>query len=373
MIEIRSGDREAAFDVPFNAYPEDSPYVSPMKSDVLRLLDPNANPLVTDGHGRFELFTAHRAGRPVGRILACIHDGSNKRHNTKAAQFGFFDCGDDEAVADALLQRAEDWARGRGADTIAGNFNLTAMQMIGVVTEGFEHTPYTDMIWTPPYLITHLERRGYRRTFPMATHETDLKTFDPETLLGPKQRAILTDPAFSWKKITRRTFRRRMEEARALLNEAFDPNPMFVPVTAEEYHFQAGEMMWIMDTRLPVLVHHEGKPAGVVVTIPDLNPFVRASGARFSWAMPLHFVRHRLNRKRAVSIYNAVSPRLQGRGLNSVMQYKLITAAKKSGYTHLGGTWIGDVNGASLKQMEYINARPLHRLHLFSRPLREDA
>ena len=35
-------------------------------------------------------------------------------------------------------------------------------------------------------------------------------------------------------------------------------------------------MMWIMDPRLSVVVYHDGKPAGVIVCIPDLNPFMRA-------------------------------------------------------------------------------------------------
>src|SRR5689334_3723293 len=34
MIELRTGDRRAAFDVPFNVYDAASPYVSPMWSDL---------------------------------------------------------------------------------------------------------------------------------------------------------------------------------------------------------------------------------------------------------------------------------------------------------------------------------------------------
>ena len=89
------------------------------------------NPLARDGRGAFELFTAHRDGRPVGRIVAAMHDASNRRHGTRRGQFGFFDCADDPAVADALLSAAEAWVRERGAEEIVGNFNLTAMQMVG--------------------------------------------------------------------------------------------------------------------------------------------------------------------------------------------------------------------------------------------------
>ena len=40
-----------------------------------------------------------------------------------------------------------------------------------------------------------------------------------------------------------------MEEARLLLNDGFHDNPMFVPLTAEEFQFQAGELSTISETQ----------------------------------------------------------------------------------------------------------------------------
>ena len=369
MIELRSNDRRAAFEVPFNVYAPASPYVSPMWSDFDRFLDPARNPLVRDQHGTFELITAHRDGRPIGRIVACMHEASNRRHGTRRGQFGFFDCADDPSVSHALLQAAEAWVAARGAEEIVGNFNLTAMQMVGVVTAGFDDAPYTDMMWSPPHIARLLERAGYAPIFPMRTFETDLTRVDPAGLIGPKQAAILTDEAYTWHPITRRDFKARLEDARVTLNDGFDRNPMFVSVTTEEYIFQAGEMMWVMDPRLSVVVHHEGQPAGVIVCIPDLNPFVRACRSRLSLTAPWHFVKHRLTGDRAVIIYYSVASRLQGAGLNGAMLSRLIAAAQAAGYRRLGTTWIADVNEASLRQMQRLGARPLHRLNLFRKAL----
>jgi GNAT superfamily N-acetyltransferase len=373
MIEIRTGDRRAAFDAPFNVYPAQSPYVSPMWPDLNKMLDPERNPLARDGRGRLELFTAHADGRPVGRIVAVMHDASNRRHGTARGQFGFFDCGDDARVADALLSAAESWLHARGASEAVGDFNLTAMQMAGVVTDGFDAPPYTDMMWSPPHIAGHLTRRGYRAIFPMTTFETDLDAAVPDALDAARQKAIHGDDAFAWRAITRRTFKERLEDARQVLNAGFEANPMFVPLSPEEYEFQAGEMMWIMDPRLSVVVHHQGKPAGVIICIPDLNPMMRACRSRISWSMPWHFLRHRLTRDRAVIIYYAVAPDLHGRGLMGAMLGRLIRAARAAGYRKLGTTWIADVNKASLRQMEKIGAKPLHRLHLFRKALGGEA
>lgn len=367
MITLRTGDRAAAFVVPGNAYPADSLYISPMRGDLDRILDPARNPLVTEGHGRFELFTAHRDGVPVGRIVACIHDASNARHNTKRAQFGFFDCGDDREVAATLIEAAEAWARARGATEISGNFNLTAMQMTGVVTAGFDAAPYTDMMWTPPHIARLLDANGYRPIFDMTTFEYDLDGLDPAMLLGPKQREILADPNYAWLPVTRRTFAARMEDARLVLNAGFDRNPMFVPLSPAEFAFQAGEMLWIMDFRLPVIVHHMGRPVGALLCVPDMNPFIRDTKARIGITTPIHFLRHRLKRTRGVILLYSVDPEHQNRGLNGAMLFRLATALKQAGYKSVGGTWIADVNGASLRQAEKIGARPLHELAIFGK------
>jgi len=365
MIEVREGDRAAAFAVPFEVYPRDSAYVSPMRADLDRYLDPARNPLVTEGHGRLRLFTAHRDGRPVGRIVASIHDASNARHGQRQGRFGFFDCADDPEAAAALLGRVEGWARERGMAEVAGNFNLTAMQQVGVLTDGFGGTPYTDMVWSPPHVARLLAANGYAPTFPMTTHEADLTTLDPGILLGERQRAILSDPDYRFVPITRRGIKTRLAEARLVLNDGFDQNPMFVPTTEAEFSFQAGEMMWVLDPRIAVMVHHRGRPAGVVICIPDLNPLMRATRGRVGLTTPWHFLRHRLNRKRAVIVFYSVARELHGRGLNGAMLHKVTSALKAAGYTRLGITWIADENASSLRQMEKIGARPLHRLHLF--------
>lgn len=369
MIEIRTGDRRAAFEVPFNVYDAQSPYVSPMWQDLDRNLDAKRNPLAHEGRGRLELFTAHRDGTAVGRIAAVMYDASNERYGTTRGQFGFFDCCDDIDVAEALLTAAETWLRARGATEAVGNFNLTAMQMSGVLTEGFGAAPYTDMMWSPPHIAALLARCGYEAIFPMTTFETDLEATIPAAAEGARPVSIRNDAAFTWHPITRKAFRQRLEDARHVLNAGFDKNPLFVPLSPEEYDFQAGEMMWIMDPRLSLVVHHEGKPAGVIVCIPDLNPMLRACRSRVSWTMPWHFLRHRLTRDRAVIIYYAVTPELHGKGLMGEMLGRLMEAARRAGYRKLGTTWIADANKASLRQMERIGAKPLHRLHLFRKPL----
>ena len=368
-ISLRTGDFEAFFAAPFEAYGPTSPYVSPLKGDLRRFVSPE-NPLVSGaGQGALTFFTAHREGRVLGRITAHEHGASNAMHGLRRGYFGYFDCVDDRDVAQALLGAAEDWCRARGLTEIAGNFNLTAMQQIGVVTGGHDHAPYLDQVWSPPHIAKLLEACGYSASFPMATMEVANLQGAPEIPLGRKHRAIMDDPAFSFAPITRRTLPKRLEEARLILNASFAENPMFVPVSAEEFHFQAKDMKWVMDKRISAVLHHKGAPAGCVICVPDLNPFLRKIRSRIGITTPWHFLRHRMTNTRAILIFAGIMPHLQGKGVNPVILDHVMRNARAAGYTHMGNTWIADVNPMSLAQAEKAGSTRMHRLHVYAKPL----
>jgi RimJ/RimL family protein N-acetyltransferase len=369
-IEVRQGDLDGFFRVPFEIYPADSPYVTPMRADLECYLDPARNPLMRDGGGRLAHFAAWREGRPVGRITAHTHPASNTRHGTRRCQFGYFDCEDRVETAAALFEAAEGFARDQDCDELTGAFNLTAMQQAGVLTEGFENQPYTDMIWGPPHLPRLLEACGFAPVFPMSTFEFDVGPTTADALLGDRQRQVLADPDWTFAPITRSAFKLRFEEARQCLNDGFSENPMFVPLSPAEFDFQAGEMMWIVDPRIACVAHYKGEPAGVVICIPDLNPFQKATRGRVGLMTPFHFLRERLKRRRAVIIFYSVKRALHGQGLNGAMLYRVIQALFEGGYRACGVTWIADENTASLRQMEKLGARRLQRLNLFRKALR---
>ena len=366
-VTLREKDFDAFFEAPFSAYGQTSLYVSPMRSDLKRFVSAKENPLFR-GEDEITYFTAHREGKVVGRITAHVHVASNELHGWNRACFGYFDCADDEQAAGALLGAAEAWARRRGFDEIAGNFNLTAMQQIGVQTGGFDAPPYTDLVYGPPHLARLLAQNGYAPRFPMTTFELDLKRAAPPEM-GPKQQAVLDNPDFAFAPVTRSTIPARMEDARVILNASFAKNPMFVPVSHAEFHFQARDMKWVMDPRISAVLYYKGKPAACIICIPDLNPFLRKTRSRFGLTTPWHFLAHKMTCRRAVLIFSGVVPELQGQGVNPVVLRRVILAMKAAGYETLGNTWISDENKASLAQKAKSHAEPLHRLHLFGKEL----
>jgi len=367
MYELVERNLDEFFEVPFRVYPATSPYVSPMKSDLERFLS-DRNPLFR-APDSFTFYTVRRDGEPVGRVAAHVHHESNKRYGTKRSYFGYFDVADDPEAARTLLGAAEHWGRSRGYTEIAGNFNLTAMQQCGVMTDGFDGIPYIDMQYNPPHIPALLEQCGFERFFPMSTFEFDIRAVDVESMIGERERACLASPDLRWVPLTMGNFKSQLPALTSILNDGFDLNPMFVPLSLEEFAFQAQEMMWVVDNRIACMVYEHDQPAGAFIWIPDVNPLVRATRSRYSLTTPWHFIRHRFNRTRALVVFTGVRPAFQKRGLSSALLYRTIKAMQEAGYRTGGTTWIADENAASLRLVQKVNGRRLHRLHLFRKSL----
>jgi len=366
-IEIVRNQFEPFFQAPFNAYGDNSHYVSPLKSDLKRFLNPDTNPLFVN-HEDIAYFAAIRNGKAVGRITAHAHRASNNHYGWNQAYFGYFDCINDAQVSSNLLNAAQNWARERGYTEITGNFNLTAMQQIGVVTDNFDAPAFTDLVYNPPHIPQLLEQAGYRAEFPMTTFSLNLETATAP-IIGPKQQAILNDSDFAFLPITRRNVKERMEQARIILNASFANNPMFVPVSQQEFEFQAKDMAWIIDPRISAMLAWRNQPIATILCVPDMNPFLQRIRSQARISTPFHFVKHKLTCRRAVLVFSAVVPEWQGKGVNPVVLNRVVLALQKAGYTVLGNTWIADVNPASLAQKKKSGSMPLHRLHLYRKTL----
>ncbi len=365
-IEFKINDINSFFETPFQIY-GNFPYISYLKSDLARFLSIK-NPLFkkeTD----FTYYTAFRQGRIVGRILCHIHHASNDMYKIKRAYFGHFDCINDRAVAKALLDKAEDFGRSHQCTEVAGNFNLTAMQAIGVVTKIHSNYHYTDQVFAPEYIADLLKQCGYEAFFPMVTHETDIQKFNTDLLLGEKQKELLKNKDFSLEELHGVNLEEIIEAMRVCLNNGFSDNPMFVPLTRDEIYFQAKDMMLILDRSISIIAKHKGKSVGTIVCIPNLNPLLKDIKSRFGLTTPYYFFKNKLKRHSAIIIYYSVFKEFHSQGLNGLMLYKVMSALKKRGYQKLGGTWISTDNKASIRQAEKVGAHVMHDLALFRRAL----
>ncbi len=64
--------------------------------------------------------------------------------------FGFFECVNDQAVANLLLDTAAGWLADRGMTVMRGPLNPGSADEVGLLTEGFDTRPSLLEAHTPP-------------------------------------------------------------------------------------------------------------------------------------------------------------------------------------------------------------------------------
>ena len=107
--------------------------------DRKKILSKEKNPFFK--HAETEYFLAEKNGELVGRIAAIKNDLHNKYHNDKVGFFGFFECINDQEVANALFDKAKEWLKIKGFDTMRGPANPSSNDEYGMLLEGFDDEP----------------------------------------------------------------------------------------------------------------------------------------------------------------------------------------------------------------------------------------
>ena len=359
-------DRQEFVDLARALYPPESPWVRPLDSVVLGYLDPQCNPLYRDGVGR--AFIVKRGTRAVGRIMAHVWRRHHRLHMERVGYFGLFECADDPEAALRLFDAAGDFAQCHGSEVLRGPFNMTATQEMGVLTNGFDEAPALDMVYTPAWYHGLLEKAGLRSCFRMQTwRNNDISALDPDTLQEARHRQLITlgvriRPINSWSR------RAELEYVRELVNAAFLGNWNFVPITHEEWEFQTGPLVPILDPALILLAEVQGVPIGVTFAVPDFNHVLRRLRGSLFHPTAVSLLRGG-SLKAAVVILFAVHKQYQGLGISRLLNAELVRALRRRGYRSLAITWTGTDNVASRAQAHALNMCPIHDLTMYERLL----
>lgn len=262
----------------------DPAWVAPLDFDLKQRLDPKKNPLFD--HAKAALFVAYRDGQPVGRISASVDEEWQKTWNDRTGHFGFFDTIDDEEVARALFEAAEEWLRGEGVDRVVGPMSLSANEEIGLLIEGFEHPPSLMMGHSRDYQGRLVEASGYAK-------EKDLYCwrFDSDTPLTKRAIKAWEDvkalPEITLRSIDMKHFEHELGIIVDIYNEAWAGKWGFVPITKREVEKMAEDMKLVLDPDIAFVATKEGEPIGMCIMIPNLNEAIADLGGSlfpFGWA-----------------------------------------------------------------------------------------
>ena len=268
-----SGPRELTefINVPYSLYANCANWVPPLKRFQRRDLSAAGNPFFR--HADVKLFLARENGRAVGRISAQVDWEHNRWHNDSTGFFGFFETPDNPDVAAALTGAAGAWLKERGMERIRGPLSFSINGEVGLLLEGFNSPPQIQMPYTPPYYPTLLEADGFRKAKDLYAWLFQWNRPSEKALQSVRQMKRLPDVLI--RTVNMRDFNAEIRAILDIFNEAWAENWGFVPMTGEEAQRMADDLKLIADPNIAVIVEIEGRAAGVIVAVPNLNEAIR--------------------------------------------------------------------------------------------------
>lgn len=346
-------------------YGAESPWVPPLDSDLLRMLARKKNPFFRHGDVAPYL-VVDRTGEILGRVLAHIYHRSNVVHKEKASFFGYFECLDNKEAAIALIDACRKFGERQGCELLRGPFNMTAMQEMGILIEGFENPPASDETYTAAYYPSLLEAAGLKQIYPVTTFKIEhVQTMDIDALLKERHHKLLADGKVKVRLVNLSEYDREIETLRELLNNSFYYNPHFVPITNEEFEFQVGPYKQFMDPSIILIAESYGVPCGFVMAVPNFNPLLKKLNGKIHVVKLMELMKKGIHKEEAAIIIMGVQRELQGEGIMRILLCELLKAVRRSKYKSLHITWIADVNDKSLASARGAGGKQYHRLCLY--------
>jgi GNAT superfamily N-acetyltransferase len=370
VLTARNGRELRRFiDLPYRLHARDPLWVPPLRRDMKTLLSPSKNPFFE--HGQAEYLLAERNGQVVGRIAAISNRLHNETHDDKVGFFGFFECVDDQAVANALFQAAAEWCRGRGHDVLRGPASFSVNDECGLLVAGFDTPPTLMMPHNPPYYMRLIEQAGFAKA-------KDLWVYQGGSEAGyvpvPERLARGTELIRQRQGITLRSlnikdFQGEVERIKALYNEAWEKNWGFVPMTEHEIDHLAEQFKPVVIPELVPMAEKDGKLIGFGIALPDLNVVFRRhrSGRLFPLILDLLWSLKRRKIRRARILLLGVTPEYRGKGVDAMLYHWIWTRSGERGIYWGEAGWILEDNPAMNAGLEKMTFSVYKTYRLYDR------
>lgn len=369
LLEVNSPALAKAFirvNVELN---KDNPaYIRPLDKDINEVFDPAKNKTFRNGEATRWILKDDQ-GKLIGRIAAFVNKKyKNKGDDVPVGGMGFFDCINDQAAADMLLDVAKHWLLQRGMEAMDGPINFGERdRWWGLVVKGHELSPMYCMNFNPPYYQQLLENYGFRNFFNQicfgmkANVKLQQKFYD-------RHAECARDPNFSSAHIKKNELDRFARDFTIIYNKAWAGHGGLKQLEEKVVRKMFQSMKPVLDERINWFIYYKGEPVGMWINLPDLNQWFKYLHGKFDLFHKLKFLWLKATRRnnKFTGLVFGIIPEFQGKGADSyvivegckVVQGLTITNGEyklgKPIYDDYEMQWIGEFNPKMVNVAEAI-------------------
>lgn len=375
MVSIEKIDTRVKADVkrfvrlPYRLYKGHSEWVPPLFIDQEMFLNRDKHPYYE--HSDADFFVAVRDGVVIGRIAVLENKNYNQFRKTNLVQFYLFECEHDQEAADALFNRAFEWARERGRSRIIGPKGFCVLDGYGLLIEGYEHHQMMTMMnYNYPYYVDLVEAQGFVKEVDFVSCYLSAEGFRlPERIHRIADRVLKRGTLRVERFKSKQDLKAWAPRVGRAYNKAFINNWEFSPLTDNEIAFVLDTILTVGDPRLIKIISHDNEAVGFLLGFPDLSRALQRANGRL---LPIGIFDLLLEMRRTkwIAVNGAgILPEFQGRGGNALLYSEMEKTVRDNHFEHGDLTQVAETAVQMRSDLINLGGKPYKNHRVYTRDL----
>lgn len=323
-------------------YKGDTYWVPPLIMERKKLLNKKKNPFFKQAEA--EYFLAERNGKLVGRIAAIKNDIHLEHHKDDNGFFGFFECINDQDVANKLFETAKNWLLAKGLKGMLGPANPSSNDEWSMLYDGFNDSPRLLMTYNPKYYIKLCEGYGMKKAKDLYAYKLENHKVMASEKLKRVQQIAKDRYKLNITQLEMKNFKKDLEKVKYVYNKAWAPNWGFIPMTDEQIDAMAKDLKPLAEPSLVLFGEIDNKLVGFALVMLDYNELFKDMNGKL---LPFNFIKLFTQKKKikwARIITLGIIPDYQKKGLDSVFYWEIVNRAHNIGIDLGEASWILEDN-----------------------------
>jgi len=283
-----------------------------------------------------KIWLAYKDEKIAGRIVAILNSKHEEKWGKRQVRFGWIDFIDDEEVSKALLDKVEDWAREKKAESVHGPLGFTDLDHEGMLIEGFEELGTLATIYNYPYYPQHMEKHGYIKDIDWLEFRIKIPEKLPENFAEYSEKV---QEKYGFRLLQARSTKRDIlpyaYQLFDVLQEAYKELYGVVELSKEQVDAYIKQYLGFIDPdHIGLVLNDQNKVIGFGITMPSLSKALQKSRGRVFPFGIFHLMKA-LKTNDVVDLYLiGVLPEYQSKGVASILLTNMGKTFIEKGYKY---------------------------------------
>ncbi len=352
---------------PYRLYQNDPHWVAPLRSEQWAQFDPQKNPMLD--HCETILFLLKEGRDVIGRCSAFIDHLAVEHWGDPIGLFGSFECVEDKAAAQMLLEAARHWLKEQGMTAMRGPWSF-ASQEWGLEIESGNRPPVILAPHNPPYYADYFDQFGLEKAIDLIAYLADMGA----GYRMPERYLTLTDKIRERFGVTIRPVDMNHIERDVMIivdvsNRSICDNWGYYPVTEDEARTMARDLRQIVNPEALLIAEDaEGNPIGFGLSLPDINTLLKGMNGRllpFGWLKMLLGLK-KIRQYRMWGL--GVVPEYQGKAIDTLL-YKATHDALKDIQVCMEINYVLENNHRMNNALLKLGVTPIRRYRVYEKAI----